>query len=77
MSNVIPAKVVDMSATGAKVELVPLGRSAGIPMGFLPDRFLLVLRNDRMEVDCEVMWQEEWFAGLRFLGFPRPMQERR
>ena len=77
MSNIIPARIIDMSATGAKVELTPMGRSTGIPLGFLPDRFVLVLRHDRMEVDCEIVWQEDWLLGLRFLGFPRPMQDKR
>lgn len=77
MSNIIPSRVIDMSATGAKIELTPMGRSTGIPLGYLPDRFVLVLRHDRMEVDCEIVWQEEWFLGLRFLGFPRPMQDKR
>lgn len=77
MSNVIPARVVDMSATGAKIELTPMGRSTGIPLGYLPDRFVLVLKQDRMEVDCETVWQEQWLMGLRFLGFPRPTKEKR
>lgn len=77
MGNIIPARVIDMSATGAKVELTPMGRSTGIPLGDLPDRFALVLRQDRMEVDCEIVWRDEWLLGVRFLGFPRPMQDKR
>ncbi len=74
MANLIPARVVDMSATGAKIELTPMGRSTGVPMTHLPDRFVLVLRHDKMEVDCETVWREEWNVGVRFLGFPRPTQ---
>lgn len=77
MSNVVPARVIDMSATGAKIELMPLGRSSGIPMGDLPDNFILVLRVDRMEVDCELIWQNDWMIGARFLGVPRPTPDRR
>lgn len=77
MSNIIPARVVDMSATGAKIELTPMGRSTGIPLGYLPERFVLVLKQDRMEVDCETVWQEQWLMGVRFLGFPRPTKEKR
>lgn len=72
MTSIIPARVIDMSATGAKIELTPMGRSTGIPMTHLPDRFVLVLRYDKMEVDCETVWRKEWFVGVRFLGFPRP-----
>ncbi|MFN3868887.1 MAG: PilZ domain-containing protein [Hyphomicrobiaceae bacterium] len=74
MAALIPARVIDMSATGAKIELTPMGRSTGIPMTHLPNRYTLVLRHDRMEVDCETVWREEWYVGVRFLGFPRPMQ---
>lgn len=76
MSNIIPARVVDMSATGAKMELTPLGRSSGIPMGDLPNQFNLVMRVDRMEVDCEMIWQVDWLIGIRFLSVPRPTHER-
>ncbi len=72
MANVVPARVIDMSATGAKIELTPMGRATGVPMTHLPDRFVLVLRHDKMEVDCETVWREEWNVGVRFLGFPRP-----
>lgn len=71
MSNVIPSRVLDMSATGAKIELTPMGRATGIPMNVLPERFILVLRHDKMEVDCETVWRDEWLVGVRFLGFPR------
>jgi hypothetical protein len=76
MSNIIPARVVDMSTTGAKMELTPLGRSSGIPMGDLPNQFNLVMRVDRMEVDCEMIWQVDWLIGVRFLSVPRPTHER-
>jgi len=74
MTNVIPGRVLDMSATGAKIELTPMGRASGIPMTDLPDRFILVLRHDKMEVDCETVWRKDWLIGVRFLGFPRPQQ---
>ncbi len=72
MANAVPARVIDMSATGAKIELTPMGRATGVPLTELPERFLLVLRHDRMEVDCELVWRDAWMLGVRFLGFPRP-----
>ncbi|MBL8565261.1 MAG: PilZ domain-containing protein [Hyphomicrobiaceae bacterium] len=74
IANAVPARVIDMSATGAKVELTPMGRATGVPLTDLPGRFLLVLRHDRMEVDCELVWRDGWMLGVRFLGFPRPSQ---
>jgi len=48
-----------------------------VPMTHLPDRFTLVLRQDKMDVDCEIVWREDWIIGVRFLGFPRPSQPRK
>lgn len=74
MASGVPARVIDMSATGARIELTPIGRAKGVPMSDLPERLLLVLRHDRMEVDCVTVWRDGWYLGLRFLGFPRPSQ---
>ncbi|MGD9783944.1 MAG: PilZ domain-containing protein [Hyphomicrobiaceae bacterium] len=77
MSNTIPARVIDMSATGAKVELTPMGRATGVPMTEMPEKYILVLKHDKMEVDCETVWRRDWMIGVRFLGFPRPIQPQR
>lgn len=77
VSNVIPGRVVDMSATGVRVELMPKGRASGVPFIELPEQFVLVLRLDRMEVDCQRIWQRDWFVGARFLGLRRPAKDRK
>lgn len=77
MTNIIPARIIDMSATGARVEMTPLGRAGGVPAASLPDRFILVLRHDRIEFDCEIAWQKEWLMGVRFLGMSRPTSDKR
>lgn len=77
MTNIIPARIIDMSATGARVEMTPLGRAGGVPAGNLPEHFILVLRHDRIEFDCTIAWQKEWLMGVRFLGMSRPTADRR
>lgn len=72
-----PCKVVDMSATGARIRLTPTADSArGLPAG-VPDTFTLVLRVDRMEVDCDVAWRKDRELGVRFLGGMRPVTRAR
>lgn len=68
-----PCKIVDMSATGARLRLMPTSdQTKGLPAG-VPDAFTLVLRVDRIEVDCEVAWRKEREVGIRFRGVPRPL----
>lgn len=68
-----PCKVVDMSATGARIRLMPTSdQTRGLPAG-VPDTFTLVLRVDRIEVDCEVAWRKDREFGVKFRGVPRPI----
>lgn len=72
-----PCKIVDMSATGAKIRLMPTSdQTRGLPSG-VPDEFTLVLRVDRIEVDCEVAWRKDREFGARFKGVPRPLTTRK
>ena len=72
-----PCKIVDMSATGAKIRLMPTSdQTRGLPSG-VPDEFTLVLRVDRIEVDCEVAWRKDREFGVRFKGVPRPLAKGR
>lgn len=72
-----PCKIVDMSATGAKIRLMPTSeQTRGLPAG-VPDAFTLVLRVDRIEVDCEVAWRHDREFGVRFKGVPRPLAKGR
>lgn len=64
--------VRDVSTTGARIELVtaadnPLGGRAR-----LPGTFTLVLRMDRVEVDCAIAWRNGALVGVRYLSTPRP-----
>lgn len=77
MTSDRPCKVVDMSATGARVRLMPAADlSRGLPAS-VPDAFTLILRIDRVEVDCEVMWRTNLDIGVRFLGASRPLRRAR
>lgn len=68
-----PCKVVDMSATGARIRLMPTSEETrGLPAG-VPDAFTLVLRIDRLEVDCQVAWRKDREIGVRFRGGVRPL----
>lgn len=72
-----PCKIVDMSATGAKIRLMPTSdQTRGLPAG-VPDEFTLILRVDRIEVDCEVAWRKDREFGVRFKGVPRPLAKGR
>ncbi len=72
-----PCKIVDMSATGAKIRLMPTSdQTRGLPSG-VPEEFTLVLRVDRIEVDCEIAWRKDREFGVRFKGVPRPLAKGR
>jgi hypothetical protein len=72
-----PCKVVDMSATGARIRLMPSqGENKGLPAG-VPDAFTLVLRVDQMEVDCVVAWRKDREMGVRFKGGIRALAKGR
>lgn len=60
--------VRDLSSTGALLELridkhCVIGSATD-----LPNSFKLILRNDAMDVDCEVAWRRRDTVGVRFLG---------
>ena len=69
----VPCTIADMSGTGARLKL-PAGASQSFgDLEHLPDRITLVLRADRMQVDCEIKWRRTGSLGVRFLGPPVPL----
>lgn len=64
----LPARIVDMSASGARIELQDHGAAED-----LPGRFVLVLQHDRSEVDCQIIWRTHAYVGALFLTAPKPM----
>lgn len=73
MRVTVPCQVTDMSGTGAKLELPPSSIKQFGDAEHLPSRLVLVLKADRMQVECEVKWRRAGKIGVRFLGPPKPM----
>jgi hypothetical protein len=61
----------NLSATGARIEIVKTERKPFTSEERIPDRFTLTFRLERTQVDCEVVWQNVNTFGLRFLSLPR------
>lgn len=63
--------VRDTSATGARLTLTQSGTNPAGTRAKLPARFTLVIRMDRIEVDCAIAWRHCGDLGVRFLAAPR------
>lgn len=73
MRVAVPCTVIDMSGTGARLELPPSSIKQYGDADHLPDEMVLVLRADRMQVDCDIKWRRGGRIGVRFRGPPKPM----
>lgn len=72
LSEAVPCVVRNLSATGARVELVVKSdKKPFVAEERLPDAFILALRLERTEVECEIVWQRGNTLGVRFLSLPR------
>ncbi|MEZ5854160.1 MAG: PilZ domain-containing protein [Hyphomicrobiaceae bacterium] len=71
LSEAVPCVIRDLSATGARLEIVKGDRKAFTSEEWIPDRFMLAFRLERTEVDCEIIWQKGGVIGVRFLSLPR------
>lgn len=69
----LPCTISDLSGSGARLTLLPSSLRTAGDLANLPDKLMLVLRTDRMEVPCEVRWREKCSMGVRFLGAPQPI----
>ncbi len=63
----------DVSTTGAKLEIKESQDNFLGPRIRLPAYFTLVIRSDRMEVDCAAVWRKQAEIGVRFLAAPRSL----
>jgi hypothetical protein len=73
----VPCTIADMSGTGARLTLShATARSFG-DVEHLSAQCTLVIRADRMQVQCEIMWREGTSLGVRFLGAPQPLPTER
>ena len=70
----VPCRIVDMSATGAGA-VITLDQKARVRLAReLPDRVVLRLPNDRLEVDCLIRWRNRERFGARFVSVTRPLK---
>lgn len=68
----IPCRVVDMSAMGAGTILDVRPKDRIKLAKELPDNVVLILKQDRVEVDCRVQWRNGTHFGVRFMSRMRP-----
>jgi hypothetical protein len=66
----VACTIADMSVTGARITISEVTAKTFGDMEHLPDKAILVMRADHMQVDCEVKWRKPGSIGLRFLGPP-------
>ncbi len=71
LNEAVPCLIRDLSATGARLEIVKGDRKAFTSEEWIPDVFTLAFKLERTEVDCEVVWQKGGLLGVRFLSLPR------
>lgn len=74
LSIPIPCVVRDLSSTGARLDLVVSQENLLGARIKLPGFFTLVMRVDRIEVECAIAWRRSGQLGVRFLSTPRPIQ---
>jgi len=63
--------VRNLSATGARLEIVRGERRPFVTEERLPDLFTLGFKLERTLVDCEVVWRRGDVIGVRFRSLPR------
>jgi PilZ domain len=72
LSVPVPCVLRDISTTGARLELHVNEDNLLGPRIKLPSYFTLVMRVDRVEVDCAIVWRRSGELGVRFVATPRP-----
>jgi hypothetical protein len=65
--------LLDMSAAGARLQLTAPAAKPFQPPVTIPDTFVLVVVNDRTEVDCVTTWRKGNGCGVRFVSSFRPV----
>ncbi|MEQ1698059.1 MAG: PilZ domain-containing protein [Hyphomicrobiaceae bacterium] len=73
ISATIPCMIVDQSVTGARLQMQPGWVNPFNGVSSIGQAFKLVMRVDRVEVDCEIVRIEENEIGVRFLSVMRPL----
>ena len=68
----VPCTILDMSGSGAQLGLTEASQKEFGDIDHLPDRIVLIMRADRMQVDSQIVWRRGVKVGVRFLVPPRP-----
>ncbi|MEZ5818969.1 MAG: PilZ domain-containing protein [Hyphomicrobiaceae bacterium] len=71
LSEPVGCVIRNLSATGARLELVKTDRKAFSSEERIPDLFTLEFRLEKTEVDCEIVWRRGDTMGVRFRSLPR------
>ncbi len=72
----IPCTISDQSVNGARLTMQPGWVNPFRGESSLKERFTLVMRLDRVEVECEIVRIEENEMGVKFLSMMRPLSRR-
>jgi len=64
--------VLDMSSSGAKLQLAGVASKPFAAPVVFPQNFKLIIRNDRIEVDCVSCWSKGVTCGVTFASPFRP-----
>jgi hypothetical protein len=73
----IPCMIIDQSVTGARLEMQPGWVNPFRGESSVNQRFTLVIRVDKMQVDCEIMRLDENTMGVRFVSVAKPLISRK
>ena len=76
MAASIPCMIVDQSFSGACLKMQEGWVNPFLGSSSLGQSFTLLMRLDRMEVDCEIMRLEEFEIGVRFTSAARPLKRK-
>lgn len=68
--------VCDISQTGARIYLHEATDNAVGARAKVPTSFTVVMRADRLEADCQIVWRQGGVIGVRFTSLPKPMSRR-
>ena len=77
MRVTVPCTITDMSGTGARLAFTHETLTQFGDLEHLPQRYTLILRADRMQVEVETRWRKPGRIGVRFLSPPQPIAKRR
>jgi PilZ domain len=73
----IPCMITDQSVTGAQLLMQPGWVNPFRGISSLNERFTLVMRVDRMQVECEIVRLDDNTMGVRFVSVAKPIAARK